>query len=130
MSRMSFHDREPERPAVEQAPQSSASDWRIYRGTGRPLHDVEIVNQLPPPPPWRRFRGEPPPGPGAPPSDDYEAERRLGAEFHLTEKDIDPHEIDMVNAALVLRRPLLVTGKPGSGKSALAYRISRELRLV
>ncbi|MBB4904165.1 MoxR-like ATPase [Actinophytocola algeriensis] len=61
--------------------------------------------------------------------DDYEAERRLGAEFHLTAEDVDPREIDMVNASLFLRRPLLVTGKPGSGKSALAYRVSRELRL-
>ena len=107
----------------------AASDWWIYRGTGRPLHDVQLADQLPQPPPWRRFRGEPPPGPETPPADDYEAERRLGAEFHLAEEDVDPREIDMVNAALFLRRPLLVTGKPGSGKSALAYRISRELRL-
>lgn len=35
----------------------------------------------------------------------------------------------MVNAALLLRRPLLVSGRPGTGKSSLAYRISRELRL-
>jgi MoxR-like ATPase len=35
----------------------------------------------------------------------------------------------MVNAALYLRRPLLVTGRPGSGKSSLAYRVARELRL-
>ena len=27
----------------------------------------------------------------------------------------------MVNAALFLRRPLLVTGRPGTGKSTLAY---------
>ncbi|MEU8862348.1 MoxR family ATPase [Streptomyces phaeochromogenes] len=39
------------------------------------------------------------------------------------------HEAEMVNAALYLRRPLLVTGRPGTGKSALAYRISRELGL-
>jgi MoxR-like ATPase len=37
--------------------------------------------------------------------------------------------VDMVNAALHLRRPLLVTGPPGSGKSSLAYLIARELRL-
>lgn len=121
---MSAHDHD-----VEQAPQLAASDWWIYRGTGRPLHDVQLADQLPPPPPWRRFRGEPPPGPETPPADDYEAERRLGAEFHLTEEDVDPREVDMVNASLFLRRPLLVTGKPGSGKSALAYRIARELRL-
>jgi MoxR-like ATPase len=35
----------------------------------------------------------------------------------------------MVNAALYLRRPLLVTGKPGTGKSTLAYSVARELRL-
>jgi MoxR-like ATPase len=41
----------------------------------------------------------------------------------------DRNEGDMVNAALWLRRPLLVTGSPGSGKSAIAFRIARELRL-
>jgi MoxR-like ATPase len=40
-----------------------------------------------------------------------------------------PKAIEMVNAALALRRPLLVTGKPGSGKSTLAYSVARELRL-
>jgi len=38
-------------------------------------------------------------------------------------------ENNAVNAALLLRRPLLVTGRPGVGKSSLAYRVSRELRL-
>jgi MoxR-like ATPase len=33
----------------------------------------------------------------------------------------------MVNAALLLRRPLLVTGKPGTGKSSLAYAVAHEL---
>ena len=33
----------------------------------------------------------------------------------------------MVNAALYLRRPLLVTGSPGTGKSTLAYAIAHEL---
>ncbi|WP_017327920.1 MoxR family ATPase [Synechococcus sp. PCC 7336] len=40
-----------------------------------------------------------------------------------------PAAIDMVNAALYLRRPLLVTGKPGTGKSSLAYAVARELML-
>jgi MoxR-like ATPase len=35
----------------------------------------------------------------------------------------------MVNAALYLRRPLLVTGRPGTGKSSLAYLIATELGL-
>ncbi len=35
----------------------------------------------------------------------------------------------MVNAAIYLRRPLLVTGRPGTGKSSLAQLIARELGL-
>ena len=38
-------------------------------------------------------------------------------------------EVKMVNAALYLRRPLLVTGKPGTGKSSLAYAVARQLKL-
>ncbi|MDE5068228.1 MAG: MoxR family ATPase, partial [Trichodesmium sp. St4_bin8_1] len=34
-----------------------------------------------------------------------------------------------VNAAIYLRRPLLVTGNPGSGKTSLAYAIAQELKL-
>jgi MoxR-like ATPase len=114
---------------AERAPQSVAPDWWIYRGTGRPLHDIQLTDLLPAPPPWRKFRGQVPDKPDPLQEDDFEAERRLGAEFHLTEQDVDPREVDMVNAALFLRRPLLVTGRPGSGKSALAFRIARELRL-
>lgn len=35
----------------------------------------------------------------------------------------------MVNAALYLRRPLLVTGKPGVGKTSLTYAVAHELNL-
>lgn len=121
---MSAHDRAP-----DETPESATPEWWIYRGTGRPLHDIQLADLLPPPPPWRKFRGQIPDEPQVRPEDDYEAERRLGAEFHLTEDDIDTDEILMVNTSLYLRRPLLITGRPGSGKSALAYRIARELRL-
>jgi MoxR-like ATPase len=113
----------------KRAPRFDTPDWWVYRGTGRPLHDIPPTDLLPPAPPWRNFRGGPLPERDAPPEDDGETERRLGSEFHLSERDVDPHEVDMVNAALYLRRPLLVTGRPGTGKSSLAFRIARELRL-
>ncbi len=108
---------------------SGTPDWWIYHGTGRPPHDIDLTELLPAPPPWRNFTGGPLPEPDVPPPDDGEAQRRLGSEYHLAHRDVDAHELDMVNAALFLRRPLLVTGKPGVGKSSLAYRIARELGL-
>ncbi|MGW6454977.1 AAA family ATPase [Streptomyces sp. NPDC055078] len=109
-------------------PSPDQTRWWIYRGTGRPLYDTSLRELLPDPPPWRRFTGAPVVPP--PPSDDEEIERRLGrfASPALTSGQLR-READMVNAALYLRRPLLVTGRPGTGKSSLAYRISRELRL-
>jgi MoxR-like ATPase len=111
------------------SPSFDTPDWWIYRGTGRPFSDVALADLLPPAPPWRSFDGGPLPDHDEPPADDGEAKRRLGAGFHLSERDVNPHEVDMVNAALYLRRPLLVTGLPGTGKSSLAFRIAQELRL-
>jgi MoxR-like ATPase len=120
----------PEETSDKRAPRFDTPDWWVYRGTGRPLHDIPPLYEiLPAAPPWRNFRGGPLPAHEVPPADDGEADRRLGSEFHLSERDVDPHEVDMVNAALYLRRPLLVTGRPGTGKSSLAFRIARELRL-
>ncbi|HEV7651891.1 MAG TPA: MoxR family ATPase [Actinophytocola sp.] len=113
----------------ERAPEFEAPDWWVYRGTGRPLHDIGLAEILPAPPPWRDFKGGPLPEHDAPPDDDGEAGRRLGSAYQLAERHVDPHELNMVNAALYLRRPLLVTGRPGTGKSSLAYRIARELGL-
>ncbi|MFB7373791.1 AAA family ATPase [Streptomyces sp. NPDC056222] len=97
------------------------NDWRIYRGAGHP-HDE--IRRLPAPPPWRDFST------GG--SDDTLAgrDRRLGVRRRLVQNHHPrPAETDAVNAALYLRRPLLVTGNPGTGKSTLAHAVAHELGL-
>ncbi|MEU4895529.1 MoxR family ATPase [Streptomyces sp. NPDC044780] len=90
------------------APDASAS-WRLFRGDG-----VARPAPLPPAPPWRRFGGA----------------GRPGANGHAPPPYlISPRHADVVNAALHLRRPLLVTGQPGTGKSSLAHAVAHELGL-
>lgn len=61
---------------------------------------------------------------------DPSSERRLGVQ-HREASHHRPGETEreLVNAALYLRRPLLVTGAPGSGKSTLAHSVAYELGL-
>src|SRR6266567_3812064 len=96
-------------------------DWRIYTGRGEP-HDG--IHRLPPPPPWRAFAGK---ILTSSPIDEEDAfmKRMLarGEVFQANEE-----VVELVNAALYLRRPLLVSGKPGYGKSSLAYAVARELK--
>ena len=69
------------------------------------------MQRLPGPPPWRRPRE---------PLADMNRARTY---------QIDPSEVDVVDAALRLRRPLLATGMPGTGKASLAASIAHELKL-
>ncbi|WP_128428613.1 AAA family ATPase [Streptomyces cyaneus] len=84
---------------------STNGSWRIFRGDGVPRSVT-----MPPAPPWRRFRT----------SD--------GSEAPLPYLIAHEHA-DVVNAALHLRRPLLVTGPAGTGKSSLARAVAHELSL-
>jgi MoxR-like ATPase len=101
------------------------SDWRIFTGNAAP-HDG--IDRLPDPPDWRKFAGAVDP-------EDFvtvlpeltERDRERGQTFRVSPENQDL--IDVVNAALYLRRPLLITGKPGTGKTSLAYAIAYELKL-
>lgn len=56
--------------------------------------------------------------------------RQRGKSFRIQfDKNGYSEIVDAVNAAIHLRRPLLVTGAPGSGKTSLAYAIAHELQL-
>ena len=95
-------------------------DWKIFSGNRKPHDGLE---RLPDPPPWRFARA---PNPISPPDVnlDLEAEARKAAPFRPTEQ-----MILAVNTALYLRRPLLLTGKPGTGKSTLISKVAYELKL-
>ncbi|GAQ67488.1 AAA family ATPase [Streptomyces scabiei] len=85
-----------------------------YTGTGS---IPEQPRTLPPPPPWRASTGKAGAADAAPapsPASTYRA---------------DPELVDAVNAALHLRRPLLLTGPAGSGKSSVLEQIAAELGL-
>ncbi len=111
--------------AGTEEPEASASrDWRIYRGSGEPHEGIE---RLPPPPRWRTFDGRPVVKPRL--GYDAASSRRLGSLERGRSYQVDEETIELVNTAMYLRRPLLVTGKPGTGKSTLAYSIAFELQL-
>ncbi|MCP4697285.1 MAG: MoxR family ATPase [Gammaproteobacteria bacterium] len=93
---------------------NTPENWWIFRGDGldrpenAPPH--ERMEELPPPPRWRDFAGS--------------IDQVRGECFQP-----EPSEIEKVNAALYLRRPLLITGKPGTGKTTLTYAVAKELGL-
>ncbi len=88
----------------------SMEDWKLFTNDNQ--YQAKSINweeDFPPPPSWRSFNVQV-----------EERKRRFIA---------PPNAIETVNAALYLRRPLLVTGRPGTGKSSLAYAVAHELGL-
>ncbi len=89
----------------------------------------DALLHLPDPPPWRPRRSKVTDERWWPATqkDDLRlppAALQRGRVFHATERIVE-----MINAALYLRRPLLVTGQPGSGKSTLIDAVAYELRM-
>jgi len=113
-----------------------SQDWKIFQGTADPHNGIDRLLKIEAPS-WRRFANS---------MDRVHSDRdaayweklqeivskrsrdlQRGQSFRV--QQAQSNVIDAVNAALYLRRPLLITGKPGSGKTSLAYAISHELQL-
>lgn len=112
--------------------QNQSEDLRIYCGITltennipEPEEQKKQLERIPPPPPWRTFGFS-------------KSESEKNQESTKQTENVDPRAlgfvvdekaVDLVNAALCLRRPLLIEGNPGSGKTSLAYAVATELGL-
>ena len=102
---------------------NTPNDWKLFTGSRTPRD----IDNFPEPPPWRRFNGKLPEKDRKSPDDDdlkRIAESGRGDKFKSDKK-----VVEMVNAAIYLRRPLLVEGNPGTGKSSLIHAVAYELKL-
>ncbi|QDN96021.1 hypothetical protein FNV65_06695 [Streptomyces sp. S1A1-8] len=99
------------------------SEWPISRRTGKPRDRISTPPDTPP-------RGLPNSGPLVEHATDSPSAQQQGAHRHKAELHRPrAEELETVNTALHLRCPLLVTGKPGTGKSTLPHAIAHELGL-
>jgi MoxR-like ATPase len=98
------------------------SSWKIFSRTDQTPRNA--LERLPASPPWRPQHGGVPKAP--PDVADFDGDPDLvnGVKFQITEE-----MEEAVNAALYLRRPLLLSGNPGTGKSSLIRAVAHQLRL-
>ena len=98
------------------------SSWKIFSRTDpTPRNDLE---RLPASPPWRPQHGGVPKAPPDVANHDADPDLVKGEKFQITEE-----MEEAVNASLYLRRPLLLSGNPGTGKSSLIRAVAHQLRL-
>ncbi|NEW60026.1 MoxR family ATPase [Sulfurovum sp. bin170] len=85
------------------------TSWYIFTGDKKKKGiDIDTLNKIAPAPSWRKSK--------------QKGDTQL---VYLPSEE----EKAIVNASIYLRRPLLLTGKAGTGKSSLAYAIADELGL-
>lgn len=104
------------------------STWKIFQGNQEQPHNR--LDIPPDPPEWRQFGralDESKFDFVSLPETDTEKTEQRGQSFRIPASQ--PEIVDIVNAAIYLRRPLMITGKPGTGKTSLAYAIAHELQL-
>ena len=114
-------------------------DWRLFFGNGQRNEEGNKQLKELEPPPWRQFGDRTDIAVNSEGTDERwqqlqellqnkkQKEIKRGQNFRIASEATDV--INAVNAAIYLRRPLLVTGKPGSGKTSLVYAIAHELSL-
>jgi MoxR-like ATPase len=93
-------------------------DWKIFQGRGKPHEGLKGLKV----PPWRR--SSPVSRPEKFPASAMARDKAKASPFLP-----DSKMIAAVNTALYLRRPLLLTGKPGTGKSTLISKVAYELKM-
>lgn len=96
-------------------------DQRYFIGRGSRSHLEERIEEIRP---WEGRIGEW--------CTEQLSEAQIRAEQldHPEDYEADPGLADAVNVALALGRPLLLTGRPGTGKSQLADRVAWEFNLA
>jgi hypothetical protein len=102
---------------MTEATPETKSDWKLFSGDRKPHQGLKGLAS----PPWRQ-------------SDLITVPTDLLPADHPDARKAEPFIPDRkmiwaVNAALYLRRPLLLTGKPGTGKSTLIYKVAQELTM-